>query len=166
MPAAAAAGAGRGGGERQFGEAVGDGFELQQRREHDVHVRIPAAGFMDRRHALGRQNNHGDGLRDRRLPIGRKIPEEVILIVGSGRDGDVLLGGDQGNAGGESVVDYGEGEVWDVILFRQTDRRRGAGEGGAKGTLERGERNLEVDGVGGRSGFDGVIFKDRVLWRT
>lgn len=49
------------------------------------------------------------------------------------------------------MVDYCEAEEGDVIFFRQTDRRRRAGEGGAKGALEGSERNLEIDGVGGCS---------------
>lgn len=129
-----------------------------------MHVRIATAGFMDGRHARGGQDNHGDRLRDGRLAIGGEITrfgEGVIRIVGFASD---LLGGDQGHAGGEGVVDYGEGEEGDFILFRQTDRRGGAGESGAKGALEGRERNLEVDGVGGRGRFNGVFFEDRVLW--
>lgn len=89
-----------------------------------MHVRISAVGFMDGRDALGGQDDNRDGLRDGRLTISGEIPrfrEEVILIVRFGRERGVLLGGDQWNSGGEGVVDYGEGEVGDIIFLRQSD---------------------------------------------
>lgn len=164
---AAPRGGGRGGGERHFGEAVRDRFQLQQGRQHDVHVRIAAARLVDARHARGRQHDDGDGLRDGRLALGLEVGRvgERVVVVGRRRDRGRgrLLGGDQGNARHEAAVDYRQRKVRDIILFRQTHRRGCAQEGGAERALQRGERHLEVDGVGGDGGFHGVIFEDGVL---
>lgn len=163
--AAALCGGGARAGQRHFGEAVRNRFQLQQRRQHDVHVRIAAARLVDPGHARGRQHDDGDGLRDGRLALGLEVGRvgERVVGVGRGRGRRRLLGRDQRNARREAAVDYRQRQVRDVILFRQTDRRGRARQGGAERALQRGERDLEVDGIGRGRGFHGVIFEDGVL---
>jgi len=51
---------GGGGGESELGEVLGNGFELQEGREHDVHVGFAACRLMDLGYCLGGENGHGN----------------------------------------------------------------------------------------------------------
>lgn len=74
-----------------------------------------------------------------------------------------MLRRDWRNAGGEAVGDDCEDEEGDIVLFGETDGSGGTCEGGAKGTREKAEGNLQVDGIFRGGGLDGVDIKDGIL---
>ena len=134
-----------GGEESEFVEALADAFELQEAREEDVDVWFATAGFVEAFDCGGADDAHGDVLRDGRFAvsvgsdawadaildaqfgvISMEASVEVFERVGLGaRAGEATAAETTGCVAraGEGVGDDREGEEWDVVSFRQAQRR-------------------------------------------
>lgn len=64
---------------------------------------------------------------------------------------------------GSCICEDGEGEKRDLIFLCQAYGDGSGGLSGAESAVERGERDFEIDCVGGGGRLDGVVFKDSVL---
>ncbi|KAL9119758.1 MAG: hypothetical protein Q9187_003690, partial [Circinaria calcarea] len=75
----------------ELGEALRDGFELEQARQQDVHVRFAAAGLVDALDHCRRQHADGDVLGDCGFPLGRVSETDLVgeSVAGAffGREG-------------------------------------------------------------------------------
>lgn len=155
---------GRGGCEGELGEAVGDGFELEEGREADVHVGFADAGLHDGLDRLGVEDPHGDVLGDDLFVLPPQARLQVLLVkhvvvkrVIRRRRLDGRRGARVGRCGGD-----GHGEHGDAIFLGETQRGGDAVEGGLEGALKGLQREFEVDGVGGFRGLDMVVVEDEV----
>lgn len=170
----AGAGAAGGRGLGELGEAVRDGLELQQRRQLDVHVGLAHLGLHNGLDRLGVQHPHGNVLRDDLfvLPAQRRLEVlgvEELVVVARGkrvvivdcRCGACLRASLGGRGGGRCGGDC-EGEHGQAVLFGEAQGGGDAVEGRLERALQRLQRELEVDGVGGFRGLDVVVFKDEV----
>ena len=72
----------RGGREREFGETLGDGFELYEGGEDDVHVWIAAFRLVDVGDCDCGKDDDGDALCDCRLSIGtsHEVPRVAVAL--------------------------------------------------------------------------------------
>lgn len=155
----------RGGrGEGELGEAVGDGFELEEGREADVHVGFADAGLHDCLDRLGMEDSHGDVLGDDLFVLPPQARLQVLLVkhvvvkrVICRRRLDGCRGARVGRCGGD-----GHGEHGDAVLLGEAEGGGDAVEGGLEGALEGLQREFEVDGVGGFGGLDVVVVEDEV----
>jgi len=141
-------------GEGQLGEAVGDGLELQQRRQLDVHVGLPDLGLHDHLHRLGVEDAHGNVLRDdlfvlapeRRLEV--LLLEDAVVVIAKrvvarrgsssrccGGSSDGGLGPGRGGVGGGGGD--GHGEDGQAVLLGEAQGGGDAVEGGLEGALQR-----------------------------
>lgn len=66
--------------ERQLGEAVGDGLELQQGRQLDVHVWLADLGLHNGLYRLWVQDSHGNVLRDDFFVLSSQRGFEVLCV--------------------------------------------------------------------------------------
>lgn len=66
---------------------LGDGFELQEGREHDVHVGFAARRLMDLGNCLGGENGHGNGLCD----CSFSVKLEMVISIPTRRLGEFIL---------------------------------------------------------------------------
>lgn len=120
----AGGGCGTAGGEGEFREALRDGFQLQEGRQHDVHVWVAARRLVDLRDRCGGEDGDGDGLRDCGFAVvlemevageGGWVGEFIVFVFGAGegevggggRECGVVGCGDGRGARGERVGGYG-----------------------------------------------------------
>jgi len=107
-------------GDGELGKAVADAFELQQRREEDVHIGLAASRLVQAGNRVGCEDAHGNLLGDEGLAIAAHVVVKgdiEAVFVAAGRRGDAAR--QVGRRGG----DNGEGENRHVILFGQTELR-------------------------------------------
>ena len=194
--AAAAAAAGQG----ELGEAVRYRLELQQRRQLDVHVRLPHLGLHDGLDRVRVQHPHRYVLRDDLLALAlhgqleRLLREDVlvvlvaavaarrvvgvvgmaakaavavvVVIVTPARVRDAAAAAAAASASSSAAVlghgVDGQRQHRDAVPLGQAHVGIAAADGRLEGALQRGERQLEVDGVVGLGRLDVVVVEDQV----
>ena len=73
------------------------------------------------------------------------------------------MGTDCGAGDERCCGENGEGEERLAFLFGEANGGGGGGLGRAEGVQERGDRNFEIDGVGGPGGLDDVVLEEGFL---
>lgn len=124
-----------------------------------MYIRLPSLWFVQTGYCVGSKYSHRDLLCDDSLAIAsegivERCIEAVVIVRASGGEGAVCVRG--------SGSDDGEGQHGHVVFLRETYLSGRGVQSGFEGSVERGERDLEVNHIV-RSRLHGDGLEDGVL---